>query len=109
MRKHFENKIGIISGAASGLGRAIAQKLSEERVKLALLDINSEALAELQSQLKSESVIYPIDITSENDVKNTITEIIMKWGPIHILINSAGITGKTNIKSHETEMELELK
>ena len=49
--------------------------------------------------------MYAVDITNETAVKETVSEIINHFGTIHILINCAGITGKTNIKSHDTETE----
>jgi 3-oxoacyl-[acyl-carrier protein] reductase len=46
-----------------------------------------------------------LDITNESQLKLTVEKIIKEFGNIHILVNSAGMTGKTNIKSHETETE----
>lgn len=99
------NTIALITGAASGIGLAIANKLSGLKIKLALLDLDEKKLLQIQSQLKSEVSIFPVDVTIEADVKNVIDSIEAKYGRIDILINSAGITGKTNIKSHETETD----
>jgi 2-dehydro-3-deoxy-L-rhamnonate dehydrogenase (NAD+) len=101
----FQNKVAVVTGAASGLGLAIVKKLAESNARLALLDTNGEELKKIQSQLKTECETYPVDITIEDEVKNTIDAVTRRFGPIHILINSAGITGKTNIKSHNTETE----
>ena len=103
MGNNFENKVAVITGAASGLGLAIAQKLTEYGVKLALLDTNKEALLKVQAQLQGESQIYSVDVQEEEQVKTAIQEIQKEFGALHILINSAGIVGDTNIKSHETE------
>lgn len=100
MKLTFRSQTAIITGAASGLGLAIARTLSAQGVKLALLDKNLDSLESLKEKLNN--VIYAIDITREEEVKQTIGKIGEQFGRIDILINSAGITGLTNIKSHET-------
>lgn len=100
-----DNTIAVITGAASGIGLAIANKLSDLKIRLALLDLDESKLLQIQSQLKCETSVFPVDVTIEADVKNVIDAIEIKYGHIEILINSAGITGKTNLKSHETETD----
>jgi len=101
----FEQQTGIVTGAASGLGRAIAQRLSEKGVSLALFDRNEEGLAVTQAMLPGECIVVPVDITDEGMVKAAVAKTADRWGRIDMLVNSAGITGKTNIKSHEVDTE----
>jgi NAD(P)-dependent dehydrogenase (short-subunit alcohol dehydrogenase family) len=103
--KSFTGQVAIITGAASGIGTAISKALAAEGVKLALLDLNQHAMEELCSQLKTEACAYTIDITDENQVKKTIRKVEEHFGKIDILVNSAGVTGRTNIKSHDTETD----
>ena len=100
MDQSFQNQTAIITGAASGLGLAIAKSLSTKGVKLALLDKNIDSLVSLKKEIKCS--VYAVDITRESEVKQTIKEVSEQFGHIDILVNSAGITGITNIKSHET-------
>ena len=100
MKISFENQTAIITGAASGLGLAIAKSLASYGVKLALLDKNTEALANHVELLNASH--YALDIAREEQVKHVIEKIGKEFGRMDILINSAGITGLTNIKSHET-------
>lgn len=100
MTYHFEKQVAIITGAASGLGLAIARRLSEQGVTLALLDKNEEALLNVQTSLPNSTEVYSIDITDEQQVKTTVQSIYERFGAVHILINSAGIVGETNVKSH---------
>ena len=95
--------IAIITGAASCLGAAIAKKLSDSNIKLALFDIDKKNLMQLSTQLKGENEIFETDVTNEEQVKKNVSMVVEKFGPIHILINSAGITGITNVKSHEVD------
>lgn len=98
----MSDQTAIITGAASGLGLAIASKLSAHGVKLALLDKNIESLS---PKGNISGVRYATDVTREDEVKETIDKIGNAFGRIDILINSAGIAGLTNMKSHETETD----
>ena len=105
MNKTFETSSAIITGAASGLGYAIVKKLSQLKVRLALFDFNKDLLSGLQAELRGDARLFPVDVTSEENVKKAVDEVAKEFGSIDILINSAGITGKTNIKSHEVEYD----
>jgi NAD(P)-dependent dehydrogenase (short-subunit alcohol dehydrogenase family) len=69
--KPYKNQVAIITGAASGLGRAIATKLAREGVKLALLYVNTERRLAVAAQLSTQTQIYPLDITDEKRVQLT--------------------------------------
>jgi len=103
MYKDFENSVAIITGAASGLGLAIAKKLSQLKVKLVLFDSDKASASKIKTEFQEEVKLYTVDVTLEHEVKKAIDEAANQFGSIDILINSAGITGKTNIKSHEVE------
>ena len=100
MNRDLNGQVAVITGAASGLGLAIAIKLSSCGVKLTLLDKNREELEKTKSAIK-DSLLYEVDISKEDVVKQAIQSVGEQFGRIDILINSAGITGITNIKSHE--------
>lgn len=102
---NFENQIAIITGAASGLGLSISKKLISLGAKVAVFDINAADATKAFAGLESKTIIFGIDITNQKLVNNAVNEVISKWGRVDILVNCAGITGKTNIKSHEVDTE----
>jgi len=101
--KSMKDQVAVITGAASGLGLVIAKKLAENGVQLALIDLSNESPNELKNIPNSK--YYRSDVSIEQEIKSTIELIYSHFEKIDILINCAGITGKTNIKSHETETE----
>jgi len=95
MTMEFSGQVAVVTGAASGLGLAIARRLHTEGAKVALLDLNKAA------DIEGGTFAFELDLTNETDVQNVINQIGERFGRIDILVNSAGITGRTNIKSHE--------
>lgn len=105
MGNAFAGQIAIVTGAASGLGLAITKKLHASGAKVAMLDVNEAALQPVLKELGKNAFGFPIDLTREGNVRELIERIGNQFGKINVLINSAGITGRTNIKSHEVETE----
>jgi NAD(P)-dependent dehydrogenase (short-subunit alcohol dehydrogenase family) len=97
----FENQVAVITGAASGLGLAIAKRLAGLGAKLVLLDKNIDHLS--NEPEVAAMTRYAVDITDEQGVMETMQKVADEFGRIDILVNCAGITGFTNIKSHETD------
>ena len=103
--KKFQGQVAIITGAASGLGLAISQKLIEEGALVALMDLNEKALEARFKHNKPGARLFPIDVTQESKVQEAVEQIITLTGNIDILINCAGITGTTNVLSHKVNSE----
>src|ERR1043166_3874751 len=99
----FSEQVAIVTGAASGLGLAIARKLHDEGAIIALLDLNKEAVGKAAEEIGSSAVPFTLDLTQPDQVENVVGQIIERHSRIDILVNSAGVTGKTNIKSHEVD------
>lgn len=101
MYKDLKGQVAIVTGGASGLGLAIAKALAAREVTIAILDRNESLLAGLRKDFGFEFRV--VDIAAEAQVKRAVEEIVDRFGKVDILVNSAGITGKTNVKSHETD------
>ena len=101
----LKGQVAIITGAASGLGLAIAKRLLKSGASLALIDIQKKALQDAFGSEKDRALLSFADITDPSEVSRFIAEVITRWGRVDILVNSAGIAGKTNILSHEVDRE----
>src|SRR6266487_6548856 len=101
----FKDQVAIITGAASGIGLAIAKRLLKEGAMVALLDINEKGLNEEFNEYNGEARIFPIDVTQQSLIDKTVEQIASHFDKIDILINCAGITGITNSFSHEVCIE----
>jgi len=99
----WSEQVAVISGGADGLGLAVAQRLSTKGVRLVLLDFNTEALDKAKAELGPSTITACVDVTDHAAVRKAIDTAAAQTGRIDILINCAGITGQTNIKSHEVD------
>jgi 3-oxoacyl-[acyl-carrier protein] reductase len=99
----FNGQVAIVTGAASGLGLAIAKKLHAEGAAVALLDLNDAALQTAAKEVGSNAVAFAVDLTKQEQVESVVRQIAERFGRVDVLVNSAGVTGATNIKSHEVD------
>jgi NAD(P)-dependent dehydrogenase (short-subunit alcohol dehydrogenase family) len=100
----MQGQVAIITGGANGLGFALAQRLTGQGVCVAILDRIEERLEKAKKALGSTCLTYVLDVTNAADVHRAVGEILAATVRIDILVNAAGITGKTNIKSHEVDL-----
>lgn len=92
--KKLENKISVITGAGSGMGKAMAILFSSEGSKILATDINQGRLDELEKEIKNnggEITTLMADVAKEEDIENMINTAVTKYGTLDILVNNAGI------------------
>ena len=105
MSDEFKGQTAVITGAASGLGLAIATKLREAGALVAMVDLNEAAVQSAAREVGENASAFSVDVTSDTQVSGVIEKIGAQFGRIDILVNSAGVTGKTNIRSHEVDVK----
>ena len=85
-------RICVITGAASGFGRATAERFASEGARLALNDINGDALDEVVKKLATDQVIARVgDVSQARVADDLVDEAAQRWGGIDVLVNNAGI------------------
>lgn len=102
----LKEKVAIVTGASKGIGKAIAQTLAKEGVKVVLAARNSEYLSALQKEIeetRGNAISIPTDVTSEHSVKNLVIQTLKHFGKIDILINNAGVGVYSNVVDMKTE------
>jgi len=101
----LNGQVAIVTGAASGIGLAIAHKLLAKGAQTAVLDLNSKGLHDEFDKYGERTLLIPIDVTDQGAVEQTVKDVAERWVKIDILVNCAGITGRTNVLSHEVDGE----
>jgi 3-oxoacyl-[acyl-carrier protein] reductase len=91
----LQNKVAVVTGAARGIGRTIAETLAERGANLVLADRNFELTSTAQaiaSETGCQAVALPVDVADNASAKAMIDQALEKFGHIDILVNNAGVT-----------------
>jgi len=91
--KRFEGKVVFITGGASGLGAATAERFADEGAKVVVADINLEAAKELAGRLP-EAIALKVDTSDAAAVEAAVAKAVEQYGRIDIILNNAGISGE---------------
>jgi 3(or 17)beta-hydroxysteroid dehydrogenase len=98
-----ENKVALISGAASGLGLASAKRLAEEGAIVIIADINTQAGEAAAADIEGAS-FETLDVSSEQSWSDLIDKVVAKHGKLDVLFNSAGIVQLASIEDTTEEL-----
>ena len=88
----LSNKVAVVTGASRGIGKAIAETLSAEGMKIVLVARSQAEIESLSNALPNESLVQAIDLREANSENRVITSTIEKFGKLDLLVNNAGAT-----------------
>jgi len=91
MQQAIAGKVALVTGASSGIGRALALTLAREGAQLALVGRSAERLAETAAGLGGEALVLPADLTQPAEVEGVVAATLQRFGRIDILAANAGL------------------
>lgn len=103
----LKDKVAVVTGASSGIGKAIAKALSEAGCKVALASRSVDKLRDLQDELGNKTLVVRMDVKDSESVQGAFKDIWDEFGEVHILVNCAGVMPLTYLKNQHLEEWLE--
>ncbi len=103
----FANKTALISGASSGIGKALALQLAQRGCKVALLARTLSRLEDVAAQVKGvggEALVLPTDLTQSQEIRTAVQTTLATWGQIDFLFSNAGQYHRSPILNLETQL-----
>jgi len=106
MGGELDGKVAIVTGAASGIGRGVAEFLAQKGAVVAICDVDRENGEVVAASLGEKGIFVTCDVTSSSQTKTAAEEVAARFGRIDILVNCAGvIVRKTVVETTEAEWE----
>ncbi len=93
--KNFTGRVAVITGAASGLGRAMAERFAREGMRLALADVNAGDLERAETELRAAgaaAIGVRTDVSKAEDVEALAARTLEAFGAVHLVVNNAGVS-----------------
>ncbi len=103
----LQNKVAVITGGASGLGKATAEKVIAAGGKVAIFDLNEDMANATVKELGENAIAFKVDVADEASVKAAVEGTMEKFGAIHVNVNAAGIGAAARTLGREGPMPLD--
>jgi NAD(P)-dependent dehydrogenase (short-subunit alcohol dehydrogenase family) len=89
--RRLEHRRAIVTGAGSGIGRAIAVRFAQEGARVAIADLDLGAAQETVGLLETPGMALEVNVTQAEQVKAMIAQVIQAWGGLEVMVNNAGV------------------
>lgn len=96
-------QVAVVTGAATGIGEAIAARFAKAGAAVGIADINAEGARAVAAALGAPHFALPFDITSSSDVERAVNQVVAEHGRLDIWVNNAGIGGKAAPINQQTD------
>ena len=104
--ERLAGKRTIVTGAANGIGRAIALRLASEGARVVIADVNEEEARGVADEIDGETLVHKADVTRDGDVEALVGRAVSEWGGLDVMVNNAGVgVAGTAITTTEEEYE----
>lgn len=90
----LKDKVAIVTGAASGFGRGIAEAFAAEGARVVVADLNTQGAADVASRIGTSAVPFTCDVSRKGDVEALVAACVKVFGGLDIMVNNAGFTHK---------------
>jgi NAD(P)-dependent dehydrogenase (short-subunit alcohol dehydrogenase family) len=87
----LEGKRAVVTGAGAGIGRSIALRLASEGARVALADVDEEAVEKVASEIDGETLVRRTDVTRAEEVEALVASAVEAWGGLDVMVNNAGV------------------
>ena len=104
--ERLAGKRAIVTGAANGIGRAIALRLTSEGARVVIADVNEDDAQGVAGEIDGETLVHKADVTRDGDVEALVGRAVSEWGGLDVMVNNAGVgVAGTAVTTTEEEYE----
>src|SRR5665213_212892 len=94
MTQHLDGRVAVVTGAARGIGAAVAERLAKDGATVAVYDLDVDSTADVVGRIVAaggRATGFACDVANEQAVKSTFEQVNSQLGPVTVLVNNAGI------------------